>query len=327
MKPYSCDFREKIIAAYRNGQGSLRKVAKQFSVSTATVWLLWQRYLATGSVNPKPHTGGRDSVMTPYRLEVLRGLVKEKNDSTLEELRDKFHEATGLRMSCGTISMALKKLGLPRKKKTFHAAEREGNPDVAEEREAYLGGMPAMDVQHLVFADEFGVNLGMAREYARAEPGRRAEGHRPCNRGSNVTVIAGLSTRGILAPFMFPGGVNGEIFKAYVGKVLLPELGPGYTLLIDNVPSHKVEGIEAMVKNAHVKLQFLPRYSPDLSPMENAISKIKERLRGIAAREYEALVDAVRQAITEVSPGNAQGWFKGCGYSIVGLDNNPKNLS
>ncbi len=100
MKPYSCGFREKIIAAYRHGQGSLRKIAKRFSVSTATVWLLWQRYLATGSVNPKPHTGGRDSVMTPYRLEVLRGLVKEKNDSTLEELRDKFHEATGLHMSC-----------------------------------------------------------------------------------------------------------------------------------------------------------------------------------------------------------------------------------
>lgn len=316
MKPYSCDFRQKILNAYRNGEGSIRELAKRFSVSPSFVWLLLRRYYATGAVDPKPHTGGRASVMTLHNLEILRCLVEEKNDSTLEELRDEFHKATGVSVSCGTLSMALKKLGFSRKKKTFHATEIEDHPEIVEERVEFIGEMPAMDTQELVFVDEFGINLGMARNYARAEVGQRAEGHRPCNRGQNITVIVGLSLRGIIAALMFPGGVNGGIFKTYVEQILLPKLKPGNVVLIDNVSSHKVEGIEQTLEGVGVKLTFLPRYSPDLSPVENAISKIKERLRGIAARTYEGLVDAVKQALEEVIPDNAKGWFEGCGYCV-----------
>lgn len=316
MKPYSCDLRQKVLDAYRNGEGSIRDIAERFSVSPSFVWLLLQRYYSTGAVCPKPHTGGRVSVMTPHRLEILRCLVEEKNDSTLAELRDGFHRATGILVSCGTISMSLKKLGFSRKKKTFHATEMENGPDIVEERIEFIGGMPARDAQHLVFVDEFGINLGMEREYARAEVGQRAEGHRPCDRGGNVTAIVGLSLRGIIAALMFPGGVNGGIFKTYISKLLLPELKPGDVVLMDNVSSHKVDGIQQQLEGVGARLDFLPRYSPDLSPVENAISKIKQRLKGIAARTYEELVDAMKQAIEEVLPGNAAGWFKGCDYCV-----------
>ena len=316
MKPYSCDFRQKVLDAYRNGEGSIRDIAERFSVSSSIVWLLLKRYFSTGAVDPKPHTGGRASVMTAHRLEILRCLVEEKNDSTLEELRDGFHRATGVSVSCGTISMALKKLGYSRKKKTFHATELEDKPEIVEERLEFIAKMSAMQAQDLVFVDEFGINTGMEREYARAEVGQRAEGHRPCDRGGNVTVIAALSLQGIVAALMFPGGVNGMIFNTYVRKVLLPELKPGNIVLMDNVSSHKVEGIRERLEGAGIKLDFLPRYSPDFSPVENAISKIKEKLRGVAARTYEELVDAVGQAINEVSPSNAAGWFKGCGYCV-----------
>lgn len=317
MKSYSNDLREKIIQAYRNGDSSLRDIAKRFLVSLNFVWLLWQRYLATGSVDPKPHAGGQVSVMTQERLNVLRGLVEEQNDATLKELQERFHQKTGILVSRGTISSALKKLKLPRKKKTFHATEREKSPEITEERKAYIRKIPKMDVQRLVFVDEFGVNKGMAREYGRAPPGCRAEGHRPCNPGQNVTIIAGLRySCGIIASLMFLGAINGEIFKTYVEKVLVPELKPGDIVLIDNVSSHKAKEVEEIIKNAGATLKFLPRYSPDLSPMEQAVSKIKGILRDIAARSYESLVDSMKQAIGHVSSSNARGWFEGCGYCI-----------
>jgi transposase len=316
MKPYSSDLREKIIQAYRNGDSSLRDTAERFLVSLNFVWLLWQRYLATGSVEPKPHAGGHVSVMTLERLSILRDLVEEQNDATLNELQEKFHEKTGIFVSSGTISSALKKLKLPRKKKTFHATERENNPEIIQKREEYIQKMPTIDTQHAVIVDEFGINLGMAREYGRAPPGQRAEGHRPCNPGENITVIAGLSCHGIIAPLMFPGAINGEIFKVYVEQVLVPELKSGDVVIIDNLSSHKVQGIEQTLKDSGMTLKFLPPYSPDLSPMEQAISKIKGELRKIAARSYEPLVDAVKQALSGVSSNNALGWYKGCGYCI-----------
>lgn len=316
MKPYSSDLCEKIIQAYQLGDSSLRDIAKRFLVSLNFVWLLWQRYLTTGSVEPKPHAGGRVSVMTEERLSILRALVEEQNDATLKELQENFREKTGIMVSTGTISTALKKLKLPRKKKTFHATERENNPKILQKREAYIQEIPKMDTQRLVVIDEFGVNLGFSREYGRASPGQRAAGHRPCNPGGNVTVIAGLSCHGIIAPFMFPGAINGEIFKNYVEKVLAPELTSGDTAIMDHLSSHKAQGIEEIFKASRITLKFLPPYSPDLSPMEQAISKIKGELRKIAARSYDRLVDAVKQALGDISSKNALGYFKGCGYCI-----------
>lgn len=316
MKPYSGDLREKIIQAYRNGDSSLRDTAKRFLVSLSFVWQLWQRYLVTGSVDPKPHAGGQVSVMTQERLAVLRDLVEEQNDATLKELREKFHQKTGISVSCGTISSALKKLKLSRKKRTFHATERENNPEVVQEREAYIGQMPSMDTQHLVFIDEFGINLGMAREYGRTPIGQRAEGHRPYNPGGNVTVIGGLNCHGVIAPFVFPGSINGAIFKVCIEKVLAPQLRAGDTVLFDNLSSHKVKGIEQILEDSGATLKPLPRYSPDLSPFEQTVSKVKGELRRIAARSYESLVDAVKQSLDKISSSDAQGWFEGCGYCI-----------
>jgi transposase len=316
MKPYSQDLRIKIIQAYQNKEGSIRNLADRFSVSSSTVWLLLRRYRVTGSVRPKPHGGGQVSMMDPERLSVLRELVRQKNDATLAELRDRFHQRTGLLVSTGTLSLALKKLNLSRKKKTFHATERKNNPEIIEEREEFRQEMPSMDAKKLVFVDESGANLGMAREYGWAPVGCRAEGHRPFNPGKNNTIICGLNLRGMLAPFMFPGAINGDIFKIYVERVLLPELRPGDTVVIDNLSSHKKKGVEEVLAGAGVKLKFLPRYSPELSPIENAWSKIKTELRKAAARTYDSLVDAVKQALNKTTQKDAKGWFTGCGYCI-----------
>lgn len=316
MKAYSDDLRKKIIQAYLNKEGSLRGLAKRFVVSLNFVWLLWKRYEATGSVRPKPHAGGQVSVMDKDRLSILRELARQQNDATLAELQDQFRQKTGLQVSIGTLSLALKKLNLSRKKKTFHATERKNNPDIVNEREEFRQEMPKMDTQHLVFIDETGANLGMAREYGWAPVGCRAEGHRPFNPGQNTTLMGGLNSCGIIAPFMFPGSLNGNIFKTYVEQVLVPELRPGDTVLLDNLSSHKGRGIEEILARAGAKLKFLPRYSPELSPIEKAWSKIKNDLRKANARSYESLVDAVKQALDKTSKNDAEGWFEGCGYCI-----------
>lgn len=316
MKPYSNDLRSKILQAYRNGEGSLRDIAQRFSVSLNCVWLLWQRYRATGSIHPKPHGGGQPSVMTEERLSILRELVEQHNDATLRELRDAFQQRTGLPVSRGTLSRALKRLKITRKKKTFHATERDQKPEVAAERQAFLMNQPQRPAQRFVFMDESGINLGLARTYGRAPSGQRAVGHRPFNPGSNITLLGALSEQGIIAPLMFPGSLDGELFKVYVEQVLAPQLAPGDTVFLDNLSVHKVHGIEDILADAGIKLEFLPRYSPDLSPLEFAWAKVKEELRRVGARHYESLVEAVGQALDKISSKDVHHWFKHCGYCI-----------
>jgi transposase len=254
--------------------------------------------------------------MDPAHLAILRDLVRQHNDATLAELRDQFHEQTGLHVSTGTLCLALKKLNISRKKKTFHASERKNDPEIVEERAEFRQEMPNLDVQHLVFIDETGTNLSMARDYGWAPVGCRAEAHRPFNPGQNITLIGGLNSGGMIAPFMIPGSLDGAVFKTYVENVLVPELHPGDIILLDHLSSHKVDGIEDILAQVGAKLKFLPRYSPEFSPIENAWSKLKSELRKAAARSYDALVGAVKQALDRTSKKDAEGWFRGCGYCI-----------
>jgi transposase len=316
MRPYSNDLREKIIQAYQNGEGSLRGIAKRFLVSLNFVWLLLLRFRETGSVDPKPHAGGHPSIMTQERLAILRELVERENDATLLELREQLRQKTGVRVSRETIARALRKLRITRKKKTFHATERENDPEIVAEREAFIQVIPEMDAQHLGVIDECGINLGMARAYGRAVKGCRAEAHRPADRGGNVTLIATLTSQGIIAPFMIPGSLNGEVFKIYVEQVLLPELASGDTVLLDNLSVHKVQGVAGLLANRQAKMEFLPRYSPELSPIELAWSKIKADLCKAAARTYDELVGAVREALNKVSSTDAKACFRHCGFCI-----------
>ena len=115
---------------------------------------------------------------------------------------------------------------------------------------------------------------------------------------------------------MIPGSLNGELFKIYVQRVLLPELAQGDTVLLDNLSVHKVQGIADLLANRQAKLDFLPRYSPELSPIELVWSKIKADLCKTAARTYDELGEAVREAISKVTPDNAGAWFGHCGFCI-----------
>ena len=171
-----------------------------------------------------------------------------------------------------------------------------------------------MDVNDFVCMDETGVNIAMARPYARALKGTRVQASKPYNKGQNMTVLGALSLEGVLAPMTVEGGTDTEVFSTYVKDILAPALRPGNVVIMDNLSSHKVEGIQGAIEAVGATLEYLPPYSPDLSPIEECWSKVKATLRAKAARTREMLDVAMASALQMITPADAKGWFAHCGY-------------
>lgn len=166
----------------------------------------------------------------------------------------------------------------------------------------------------LVFIDETGVNLAMARLYARAFQGQRAYSTRPQHRGKNQTMIGAIAAKGIIAALTFEGGTDGLAFRTFVQQVLVPNLWKGACVVMDNFSSHKVEGIAEAITNVGASLVYLPPYSPDFNPIEQCWSKVKSILRTLAPRTQAALDEAISKAFAQVSLQDIQHWFTHCCY-------------
>jgi transposase len=141
----------------------------------------------------------------------------------------------------------------------------------------------------LVFVDETGVNTAMTRLYARAPKGARAYASAPVNKGKNVTVVGALALEGIVEAMTIEGSTDGPVFSTFIEDVLVPVLRPGQTVIMDNLSSHKVDGIQDAIEAVGARLEYLPSYSPDLSPIETWWSKFKALLRAKAARTRDSL--------------------------------------
>jgi transposase len=165
-----------------------------------------------------------------------------------------------------------------------------------------------------VFIDETGSHLGLTRLYARAPRGERAVGSAPRNRGRTRTTITALTLDGIGPGLLVEGGVSTAGFEAYVAHLLAPTLRPGQIVVLDNLRQHQGERTRALIEARGAALWFLPSYSPDLTPIEEAFSKLKALLRTAAARTHEALAAAIWTALKAITPADAQGYFTHCGY-------------
>lgn len=195
------------------------------------------------------------------------------------------------------------------KKKTVTASERD-----EARRESWRAMIRAYAVGRLLFVDECGTHLALSPRYAWAPRGQRAYGRVPRNWGKNTTLVAGLSLAGLRAPWTLEGAITSAAFEAYVRAVLAPTLQPGDVVVIDNLSAHKAAGVRAAIEARGAALIFLPPYSPDFSPIEEAFSKIKAALRRTAARTREALLDTIEQALAAVTSADALGWFTHAGY-------------
>jgi transposase len=174
--------------------------------------------------------------------------------------------------------------------------------------------MDALDPARLVFVDECGTHTSMTRRRARAARGVRARGAVPRNRGSVTTLIAGVSLAGMSAAMTVEGGTDTAVFATYLERVLLPALSAGTVIVVDNVGAHQPERIRRLVAAAGCQLVFLPAYSPDLSPIEEAFSKIKALIKAAAARTRAALDAAIAAALNAVTAADVVGWFTHAGY-------------
>jgi transposase len=174
--------------------------------------------------------------------------------------------------------------------------------------------MATIDPGRLVFLDECGTHTSLTRRRARAARGMRARGSVPRNRGPVTTLLAGVSLAGMSPAMTVEGGTDTAVFATYLDRVLLPSLRPGQLVVVDNVGAHKPDHIRALVEAAGCELVFLPAYSPDLSPIEEAFSKLKALIRAAAARTRAALDTAIAAALGAVTAIDAAGWFAHAGY-------------
>jgi transposase len=156
----------------------------------------------------------------------------------------------------------------------------------------------------------------MTRHWGRAPRGQRVREATPQSHWQTLTILAALTTRGLEAPMTIPEPTDGDIFLAYVEQVLCPRLRPGQVVILDNLSAHKVAGVRGLIEAAGARLLYLPPYSPDLNPIEQAWSKVKQILRSLKARSAEALETAVAQALNAITAENAIAWFAHCGYGL-----------
>ena len=155
----------------------------------------------------------------------------------------------------------------------------------------------------------------MARRHGRAARGLRLLAPVPHGHWKVTTLVAGLRRTGITAPCLFDGAINGERFRAYVEQLLAPTLGSGDIVLLDNLASHKIAGIKEAIAAQDADLLYLPPYSPDLNPLEQAFAKFKAALRKAAERTREALWQTISRTLERYSPKECRNFFNQAGYA------------
>jgi transposase len=175
-----------------------------------------------------------------------------------------------------------------------------------------------IDAERLVFVDEMGTNVSLSPTYAWSRKGERAFGSAPRNWGKNVTLLASITAGGLGPCLAIEGATTREVFEAYLERVLAPSLKPGQMVVMDNLSAHKGGRVKEIIEGRGCEVLYLPPYSPDFNPIEQAFSKVKGLLRRAQARTRQALIEAMGEALSAVSARDVRGFFGHCGYRSVG---------
>ncbi|WP_205371487.1 IS630 family transposase [Thermoleptolyngbya sp. PKUAC-SCTB121] len=313
MRPYSLDLRQKIIDVYIEGNTSQRQIAQQFRVAYSFVRKLIKQYRETGEIAPKRRTEQTPTKLSNEQLEILKTIAESNHDATLAELCDLLEQRVGVRIGVSTMFRMLEKLNLTLKKKTLYPDKKE-TERVQIERVKFWQLVRGFLAQDLIFIDESGVNLALARLRARAPKGKRAHGKRPSKRGKRVSILGAISLKKVITYSNLIGSVDGLTFEAFISQRLVPKLWKGACVIMDNCSIHLGEEVRRLIEDAGAKLMFLPPYSPDFSPIENCFSKIKSILRSLGARSYLDLDKAIEESFSQVSLNDLQNWFSHCCY-------------
>jgi len=193
-------------------------------------------------------------------------------------------------------------------------AAEQARPDVAERRTNWRLRQAGLTPERLVFLDETWVTTNMTRTRGRSLRGTRLRCSVPHGNWKTTTFLAGLRTCGLVAPLVIDGPINGELFRRYVEQHLAPTLSAGDIVVLDNLSSHKMAGVQAAVEAVGAELWFLPPYSPDFNPIELIFAKFKGLIRGAAERTVEGLWQRCGQLLDHFSESECRNYFRHCGY-------------
>jgi len=174
-----------------------------------------------------------------------------------------------------------------------------------------------VDASRLLFVDESSTNVALTPRYGRAPKGERAGGKAPRNWGKNVTLISSIGVEGMGASMSIEGSSDTDSFSRYMREVLAPRLKSGQIVLMDNLSVHTSGWVRELIEERGCQLWLLPSYSPDMNPIEEAFSKVKNLLRRAKSRTLEALFEATAGALSAVSADDARGYFEHCGYEML----------
>lgn len=186
-----------------------------------------------------------------------------------------------------------------------------------QRREEWRELMRSLDPRRLLCLDESGASTNMARRFGRSRRGERCQAAIPHGHWKTTTLTVGLRLDGLAAPMLLDGPMDGEAFAAYVHQVLVPILRPGETVIMDNLPAHKVATAREAIEAAGANLLYLPPYSPDLNPIEMAFSKLKSILRAAAPRTVHDLWRVIADALQRFTAQECRNYFKAAGYAPV----------
>lgn len=196
---------------------------------------------------------------------------------------------------------------------TLVASERS-RPDVARHRKRWVKFRPGIDPARLVFIDETWTKTNMATLFGWAPRGHRPPGPAPFGHWNTMTFIAALRQDGVEAPWLIKGPINGERFRIYVEQVLIPTLKPRDIVVMDNLGSHRSKAVREAIRAAGARLLFLPKYSPDLNPIEQFFAKLKHHLRQAEERSAHTLCNAIGKILQSVTPRECSNYLEIAGY-------------
>ncbi|WP_245430216.1 MULTISPECIES: IS630 family transposase [Mesorhizobium] len=303
------DLRSRVVKAAGEG-ASARQAAARFGVGISSA-IRWIGRARMGETTPRPQGRRRGSRLDAH-ADFIIGMIEERKDITLNEMVERLLAERSMRIGRSTLSDWLRGHGWTFKK-SAHALEQD-RPDILKRRRAWFDGQLDLDPARLVFIDETGLSTKMARLRGRALRGERCRAGVPHGHWKTTTFTGALRLTGMTAPFVYDGAMNGVVFLAYVEQVLAPTLTPGDVVVMDNLPAHKSGGVREAIEAAGAKLMFLPPYSPDFNPIENAFAKLKALLRARAERTIAALWDTVGALVDLFTPTECENYFKAAGY-------------
>jgi len=186
---------------------------------------------------------------------------------------------------------------------------------VAQAREAWKANQANLDPDRLVFIDETGASTKMVRLRGRCRRGQRLLAKAPFGHWKTGAFAAGLRRNELVAPFILKGPMNGQAFRVYVEKILVPALAPDDIVVMDDLPAHTVEGLRKLIADAGAELRLPPAYSPDLNPIEMAFSQLKSHPRKAAERTVPALCGRIGRCLDEIAPQTCANDFAEAGYA------------